>query len=72
MLFDHSKLIGRIVEKYGTRAAFAEAMGYTNGQLSRRLNNQTAFDTADIIKALDLLDIAPEHIGVYFFAPEVR
>ena len=72
MPFDHSKLIGLIVEKYGTRAAFAEAMDYTKGQLSRRLNNLTAFDTEDIKKAQRLLDIAPENIGVYFFTPKVR
>lgn len=72
MPFDHSKLTGLIVEKYGTRTAFAEAMGYTRGQLSRRLNNQTAFDTEDIKKAQRLLDIAPENIGVYFFTPQVR
>lgn len=27
MAFDYSKLKGRIIEKYGTQAAFAKAMG---------------------------------------------
>ena len=29
MLMDYSKLIGRIIEKFGSRTAFAEAMGLT-------------------------------------------
>lgn len=72
MPFDHSKLIGLIVEKYGTRAAFADAMDFSTGQLSMRLNNKTPFDTNEILKAQELLGIAPENIGVYFFTPRVR
>lgn len=69
---DFSKLIGRIIEVFGTRKAFAKAMGFTPEQLSRRLNNQTQFDSDEMAKAIDLLDIPPQEIFVYFLTPKVR
>ena len=69
---DFRKLIGRIVEKYGTRNAFCDAMDMKPEQLSRRLNNRTPFTTGEIILALELLDIHPREIGLYFFTPKVR
>ena len=72
MKFDHSKLRGRIVERFGTCANFAEAAGYTKAQLTARLNNAVHFDTVEILALCvpALLDIAAHDIPVYFFAPE--
>ena len=69
MVFDFSKLIGRIIEKFGTRYAFAEAAGYTRSQLSDRLNNKVYFDLVEIRKLCtpELLDIPDAEIPVYFF-----
>ena len=72
MIRDFSKLVGRIIEKYGTRAAFGTAMGMNPEQLSRRLNNRTQFSADEMMLALDLLSIPPEEIYVYFFTPKVR
>lgn len=72
MAFDYSKLTGRIVEKYGTRAAFAEAAGFTEGQLSRRLNNLTPFEDRDIYLCCQLLGIPDSDVTQYFFKPKVR
>lgn len=72
MIRDFSKLSGRIVEKYGTRAAFGVAMNLNPEQLSRRLNNRTQFSADEMMLALDLLDIPPEEIHTYFFTPKVR
>ena len=69
---DYSKLIGRIVEKFGTRAAFAEAMGLKYEALSRRLNNKADFKTEEYIRACELLDIPPKEIHLYFFTPKLR
>lgn len=72
MAFDHSKLAGRITEKFGCQAALAEFMGWSPSALSNRLTGKIHFDT-DEIAALcrsDCLDIAPEEIGVYFFTVE--
>ena len=69
---DFRKLIGRIVEKFGTRSAFCNAMDMKPEQLSRRLNNRTPFTTGEILMALELLEIPPKEIGLYFFTPRVR
>lgn len=70
MNFNYSKLIGRIVEKYGSRAAFAEADGRSENTISRKLNHKMAITSADIIKwsSKEYLDIPAEEIHEYFFA----
>ena len=72
MKFDFSELKGKIVAKFGPRAAFATAMGFNNEQLSRRLNNRTSFTMDEIYRAMDLLGISPKDISIYFFTPKVR
>jgi hypothetical protein len=74
MVFDFSKLNGRIVEKFGTRAAFAAAAGYTDSQLSARLNNRVHFPADEIRKLCEpeLLDLQISDIPVYFFTLKVR
>lgn len=69
MAFDFRKLEGRIVEKFGTRSNFAVAAGFTNSQLSARLNNRVFFDSDEIIRLCepDLLDIPEMDIPTYFF-----
>ena len=39
MQFDHSKLLGRIVEKFGTQKALCAHIGWAESKLSARLNN---------------------------------
>ena len=70
MQFDHSKLRGRIIEKYGSCAAFAAAIGMPPATLSSRLNNKTYFSMPemDAICAPGCLDIAAEDIPSYFLA----
>lgn len=72
MPIDYSKLIGRIIEKFGTRTAFADAMGLKLEALSRRLGNKARWQTEEYIKASELLDIPPEEIYAYFFTPKLR
>ena len=73
-MFDLSKLRGRIIEKYGTCAAFAAAVGLPESALSNRLNNKVPIDAEEIIlwSRPDVLDISPEEIHVYFLTPKVR
>lgn len=68
---DFSKLIGRIIEKYGTRSAFCTAIGKTPEWLSRRLNNQTEFSATDMIVVIDALEIDPQELHLYFLCPNV-
>lgn len=72
MEIDYSKLIGRIIEKFGTRAAFARAMNMKTETLSRRLNNKTPWNVDEYIKASALLDILPNEMGTYFFTVKLR
>lgn len=68
VIFDYSKLRGRIVEKFGTMAAFAEAVDISEVALSRKLNNKTAISRADISKWSDVLDVSLDEIGAFYFA----
>jgi hypothetical protein len=73
-VFDYSKLIGRIVEKFGTRGAFAAAYGISENSMSQKLNGKMKITTDDIIEWIkpQFLDIAVEEIPVYFFAEKVQ
>ena len=72
--FDHSKLVGRIIEKFGTRAKFCEHIGMAKSTLASKLRGNHPFSTDDIdlMCAPDNLDIPPTEIVVYFFTPKVR
>jgi hypothetical protein len=68
MNFDRSKLIGRIAEKFGTRKALAEQIGWTESRLSLRLTNTVQFNEEEIRTLVIALDIPAEEISAYFFA----
>ena len=69
-MFDTSKLAGRIVEKYGTRSAFAEAIGVNVATISSKLRGRASISTQDIIKWSGALGIGTDDIGIYFFSPK--
>lgn len=72
MAFEYNKLVGRIVEKYGTRTAFAAAVGMTESALSARLNNKTPFSAPEISRACAALGIPESDISTYFFTLKVE
>lgn len=72
MEFDYSKLRGKIKEIFGTQDCFASKLGMGRVSLSQRLNNTLEFSQCEIERACTLLEIAPEEISVYFFAPKVQ
>lgn len=72
MAFDFRLLTGRIIAEYGTRSAFADAMGLSKGTLSAKLNNRVKFTTNEIRTACELLGIDTNDIGLYFFTVGVR
>ena len=67
MDYDYSKLIGKIKEKFGTQAAFAEAMEMGESTLSLKLNNKAEWTQDEMSKAMDLLDIDHSEVRAYFF-----
>lgn len=66
--YEYRKLIGRIVEKYGTRKAFAEAIGISENSMSLKLNGKTGFSRDEMARWGKLLDIDVSEFGDYFFA----
>lgn len=71
MSYDYSKLRGRIREKYGTQAKFAEALGVSTSTLSQRLTGLTEFTQEEIAKSSDLLGFEKADIPSYFFTAKV-
>lgn len=67
MSYTYNKLIGRIIEKFGTRKKFAEAIHMSENSLSLKLNNKTGFSQEDIDLWAQLLDIDVAEYGSYFF-----
>ena len=74
MVFDFSKLRGRIVEKFGSCAAFAAEVGLPESSISARLNNRVKIDSDEILRWSDpdMLDIPAEEVHLYFLTPKVR
>lgn len=72
MAYDYSKLLGRIIEKYGTQTKFAGAMGLSERSLSLKLNGKVGFKQNEIVKACSLLEIAEIDIPEYFFTLKVQ
>lgn len=69
---DYSKLLGRITEKIGTQAEFANAMGVSERSISLKLNNKVSWKDNEISKAVEILEIDPKDIPAYFFKYKVH
>ena len=68
MAFEYNALRGRIVEKFGTQARFAQALGISQTTMSEKMNCKSGFSQMDIENWRKLLDIEAVDIGRYFFA----
>jgi hypothetical protein len=65
---DYSKLLGRIIELYGTRDAFGKAINWNKSRISSRLNNLTPFKQDEIDLWCEYLNIPSIEIGVFFYS----
>lgn len=72
MAFNYDKLSGKIVEVFGTRYKFAEAMEWSERTLSLKMSGERTWKQSDIFKAIHLLKLKEEDIPTYFFTPEVQ
>ena len=71
IVYDYSKLLGRIKEKYGTRENLVKEITISSTSLNLRLNNKLKFDQQDIKELCIALDINEEEIPDYFFKEKV-
>ncbi len=71
MIYDYSKLIGSIREKFKTQANFARALNISETSLNLRLNNHRDWSQSEMIKAMKLLDIDNKELKEYFFKKKV-
>lgn len=69
--FNHNKLRGRIIEKYGSISKFSIAWGRSKNTVSKKLNNGFRFSSDDIVEVSDMLEIPQCEIGSYFFTKQV-
>ena len=67
VLFDYARLKGRIIEKCGTRKAFASLLGISEPALSVKLSGKAYFSQPQIEKSIDILDIALCDVGKFFY-----
>ena len=72
MAFNYDKLSGKIVEVFGTRYKFAEAMNWSERTLSLKMSGERSWNQPDICRAIDLLNLTEEDIPTYFFTPKVQ
>ena len=71
ILFNYSKLKGRIVEKCGTQRVFAALMSISEATLISKLKGYTYFTQKEIAVAIKLLEIQPGEVTDYFFTERV-
>lgn len=72
MVFDYRKLLGRIVEKFGTQAKFASAIGLSERSVSLKLNNRVYWKQIEIEAARTALCLDESDIPEYFFANKAQ
>lgn len=72
MVYNYRRLIGKIVEIYGTQGAFAAAYGMSERTLSLKLNNKVRFKQDEIDRACELLGIPLSDVDLYFFTRNVQ
>lgn len=72
MIFNYSKLNGKIVEVCGTQSKFAELMGLSERTISLKLNNKIMFKQDEILKAIKILQVPVGDMQEYFFQAKVQ
>lgn len=72
MEFDYSALRGRIVEHFGSMAAFASAINISRSSVSQKINNKIDWKQTEIEKARVALKISVPDVPKYFLPKKFR
>ena len=70
VIFNNSKVLGRMREMGLTQAQTAEAIGISSSALAFKLKGERYFDQDDIRQLVDVLKVPADQIQAYFFTPE--
>lgn len=63
-----NKLLSKMTEKGYNQGTLAKAIGRGENTLSAKLNNKVPFNATEIEAIVEVLEIAPQDIGYYFFS----
>ena len=71
MVFDYSRLRGRIIERFGSQREFANHLGVSEQTITSKMTSKTFLGQDDIIAWSEALDIEANDIGSFFFAKKL-
>ena len=71
IMFDYSKLRGRVKEKGYSQSQVADMIGVAPATYSQKINNKSVFTQDEISGIIKAVDIPMSDIGSYFFTPKV-
>ena len=72
MPYSYRRLLGKIVEHFGTQAKFATALGLSEHTVSCKLNGKIEWKQNEMLKSASLLHFDVTEIPAYFFTTEVQ
>lgn len=72
LIFDHSKLRGKIREVIGSEQDFCILMNLSPTTMTLKLNGKRKFTQLEMRNAISILEIDPKEISEYFFKIKVR
>jgi transcriptional regulator with XRE-family HTH domain len=68
MVYNYSKLLGKIKEMGFTQNELSNLIGKNKSTLNAKLNGKGNFTVPEMDAICEVLDIPNEEIGAYFFA----
>ena len=71
VVFDHSKLLGKMKEMSITQGELASMVGIAENTMSAKINGESYFRTDEIKRICIVLNIKDSDVGAYFFVPKV-
>lgn len=72
LIYDYSKLKGKIKEVCNTQDEFAWQMGLSARSITLKLSSARSWKQDEIIKAIGILGLTEDDIQDYFFALKVH
>ena len=71
IIFDNSKLNGRVREYFGTQKLFGESLDLSEPSVNKKLNNKVDFTRSEIFESIQRLNLRPEEVVDIFFKQKV-